>query len=123
LLFRPKVRITDLDRIKNPLHGIPKAQLLEDVENFANEYGLIDILPLLQKGALVAQNPAGVDQIAELDDADREALLIERTRRWHHPKMLYFTIILNSIAAAIQGWDQTGMCDDAQSKVFIRSES
>jgi hypothetical protein len=23
--------------------------------------------------------------------------------------MLYFTIILNSIAAAIQGWDQTGM--------------
>lgn len=84
-------------------------QLLEDVENFANEYGLVDILPLLRKGALVAQNPTQIDSITELDDADREALLIERTRRWHHPKMLYFTIILNSIAAAIQGWDQTGM--------------
>jgi hypothetical protein len=58
---------------------------------------------------LVAQNPTQIDSITELDDADREALLIERTRRWHHPKMLYFTIILNSIAAAIQGWDQTGM--------------
>lgn len=56
----------------------------------------------------MAQNPSQVDTIAELDDADREALLIERTKRWNHPKMLYFTIILNSIAAAIQGWDQTG---------------
>jgi hypothetical protein len=101
--------ITDHDRIKNPLHDIPKAQLLEDVDNFANEYDLADILPLLQKGALIAQNPTKIDSIPELDDADREALLIERTRRWHHPKMLYFTIILNSIAAAIQGWDQTGI--------------
>ena len=30
------------------------------------------------------------------------------THRWRHPRILYFTIILNSIAAAIQGWDQTG---------------
>ena len=56
----------------------------------------------------MAQNPLGIDTIEELDDADREALLIEVTHRWKHPKMLYFTIILNSIAAAIQGWDQTG---------------
>ena len=89
--------------------GIPKAQLFEDVDNFANEYGLQDIQPLLRKGALVAQNPLGIDTIEELDDADREALTIEVTHRWKHPKMLYFTIILNSIAAAIQGWDQTGM--------------
>lgn len=33
---------------------------------------------------------------------------MERDHRWHHPKILYFTVILNSIAAAIQGWDQTG---------------
>jgi len=32
----------------------------------------------------------------------------EVTHRWKHPKTLYFTIILNSIAAAIQGWDQEG---------------
>jgi hypothetical protein len=33
----------------------------------------------------------------------------EVTHRWKHPRILYYTIILNSIAAAIQGWDQTGI--------------
>ncbi|KAA6406412.1 MAG: MFS SP galactose:H+ symporter [Lasallia pustulata] len=94
--------------IKNPLAGIPKQQLLEDVEAFAAEADLTDILPLLQKGALVAQNPPGIDRIVELNEEDRQALRDEVTYRWRHPKTLYFTIILNSIAAAIQGWDQTG---------------
>ncbi|KAF2198805.1 MFS transporter [Delitschia confertaspora ATCC 74209] len=94
--------------IRNPLIGIPKEQLYEDVDNFAREHNLTDIAPLLRKGALVAQNPMGVDDIEELDENDRIALHEEKTRRWKHPKTLYFTIILNSIAAAIQGWDQTG---------------
>ncbi len=68
----------------------------------------MDILPLLRKGALVAQNPLGIDDIPELDESDRVPLRNEITHRWRHPKTLYFTIILNSIAAAIQGWDQTG---------------
>ena len=63
---------------------------------------------MLRKGALVAQNPLGIDGMADLDEPDREALRREITHRWRHPKTLYFTIILNSIAAAIQGWDQTG---------------
>jgi MFS family permease len=62
----------------------------------------------LRKGALIAQNPAGYDTIEELDDDERGILHIEATKRWAHPRTLYFTIILNSIAAAIQGWDQTG---------------
>lgn len=95
-------------RIKNPLAGISKHQLLQDVEAFAAGANLTEILPLLQKGALVAQNPHGIDSIVELNDEDRQALRDEVTYRWRHPKTLYFTIILNSIAAAIQGWDQTG---------------
>jgi hypothetical protein len=63
---------------------------------------------LLKKGALVAQNPGDVDSIEELDDDDRRVLRDEYTHRWRHPRTLYLTIILNSIAAAIQGWDQTG---------------
>ncbi|KAK4971238.1 hypothetical protein LTR66_011451 [Elasticomyces elasticus] len=94
--------------IKNPLLGIPREQLMADVEQFAHQNSLQDILPLLKKGALVAQNPRGYQSIPDLDDTDREHLHVERTRRWKHPKQLYFTIILNSIAAAIQGWDQTG---------------
>ena len=88
--------------------GIPKEQLFQDVDGFATEYQLTDIIPLLRKGALAAQNPLGYDTIEELDESDRAVLREERTHRWRHPRILYFTIILNSIAAAIQGWDQTG---------------
>lgn len=88
--------------------GIPKEQLFQDVDVFATENQLTDIIPLLRKGALVAQNPLGYDTIEELDESDRAVLREERTYRWRHPRILYFTIILNSIAAAIQGWDQTG---------------
>jgi hypothetical protein len=63
---------------------------------------------LLRKGALVAQSPHAFEHIHELDEDERQKLREEVTNRWRHPKILYFTIILNSIAAAIQGWDQTG---------------
>jgi hypothetical protein len=60
---------------------------------------------------LVAQSPQNIDKIPELDDKERRILHEEVTHRWRHPRTLYFTIILNSIAAAIQGWDQTGKDD------------
>lgn len=81
---------------------------MQDVESFANENGLIDIIPLLRKGALAAQSPAAIEDISELSDREKEVLRNEVLHRWRQPKILYFTIILNSIAAAIQGWDQTG---------------
>lgn len=79
-----------------------------NVEAFAHQHGLEDILPLLRKGALAAQRPTETDYITELTDADRLVICEEITRRWKHPWALYYTIILNSIAGAIQGWDQTG---------------
>ncbi|KAF4457817.1 sugar transporter [Fusarium austroafricanum] len=48
------------------------------------------------------------ESIDELDEEDREALRTEKDHRWRHPKSLYYTIFLNSISQAIQGWDQTG---------------
>ena len=101
--------VTYILRIKNPLVGIPKDQLLLDVEQYAQEHNLNDILPLLKKGALVAQSPGDIETIPELDEEDRRVLREEVTHRWKHPWALYYTIILNSIAAAIQGWDQTGI--------------
>lgn len=81
---------------------------MANVTAYSVEYDLGEILPFLKKGALVAQSPSGIDRIAELDDNDRRTLHEEDNRRWKHPFALYYTIILNSIAAAIQGWDQTG---------------
>lgn len=78
------------------------------MDRFAAEHQLTENVELLRKGALVAQSPNDLETIPELDDGDRQVLRDEKTRRWHHPKILYFTIVMNSIAAAIQGWDQTG---------------
>ena len=67
-----------------------------------------DMLPLLKKGALVAQDPPAFEQIAELDEVERDALRNEVLHKWRQPWSLYFTVILCSIGAAVQGWDQTG---------------
>lgn len=93
--------------IRNPLRGIPRDQLLKNVAQFQHDKGLSDdILPLLRKGALVAQNPAGFETLEDLDENEKKALREEVTHRWKQPVPLYYTIFLNSIAAAIQGWDQ-----------------
>jgi hypothetical protein len=65
------------NRIKNPLIGIPKEQLIRDVEEFATENNLTDITPWLIKGALVAQSPHHIDKISELDEDDVRVLTEE----------------------------------------------
>ncbi|KAM6499149.1 Sugar transporter domain containing protein [Amanita muscaria] len=95
-------------RIQNPLYGIPKAKLLRQVEAFAHEQDMDDILPLLRKGALLAQDPKIFESIPELDEEDKEIIRRETTHKWKQPKDLYLTVVICSLAAAVQGWDQTG---------------
>jgi sugar porter (SP) family MFS transporter len=95
-------------RIQNPLHGIPKAKLLSQVEQFAREKGMEEQLAMLKKGALLAQNPKTFEDIPELDEEDRQIIREEVTHKWRQPKALYLTVIVCSIAAAVQGWDQEG---------------
>ncbi|RWA09944.1 hypothetical protein EKO27_g5159 [Xylaria grammica] len=98
-------------KIRNPLAGIPREQLLSGVEDFAHENGLDDYVALLRKGALVAQDPTCFEDIqgAEaLDEAEIYALKREITHKWSVPLTLYLTIATCSIGAAVQGWDQEG---------------
>jgi hypothetical protein len=98
-------------RIRNPLAGIPHDTLFRQVQEFAAQKGLEEHLPLLRKGALVAQDPNNYEDITgehalspqEVDDLRNEVL-----HKWRHPKSLYITIVTCSIGAAVQGWDQTG---------------
>lgn len=69
---------------------------------------MTDLIPLFQKGALVAQNPPEFEQVSTLDDAEKDALRNEVLHKWRQPWSLYFTVILCSVGAAVQGWDQTG---------------
>lgn len=91
-----------LNRIKNPLLGIPKEQLMADVEAFAEEKGVTDIVDLLKRGALVAQDPSAFETLADLSSEERTALEEEVTHKWRHPLALYVTIITCSIGAAVQ---------------------
>lgn len=95
-------------RIKNPLAHLSQETLMRDVEEFAQEYSLQDITPLLKKGALVARNPAEFEMVNGLEEHEKEALRNEIVHKWRQPKALYLTVILCSVGAAVQGWDQTG---------------
>lgn len=75
---------------------------MTDVERFAKEREMTDISGLLKKGALVAQDPASFETIKELDEDEKTALRREITHKWSHPRVLYLTIALCSIGAAVQ---------------------
>ncbi|THW98141.1 MFS transporter [Aureobasidium pullulans] len=94
--------------VKNPLAGLTKAEIFRNVETYAQKYELNVIVDLLKKGALVAQNPGHPEAIEELSARELESIQAEKTHRWRHPKTLYAMVALNSVGAAIQGWDQTG---------------
>lgn len=84
---------------------------MRDVEAFAHEKDLVEYIPLLRKGALVAQNPNDFDDLdgeEALDEAEKTALHDEVLHKWRMPARLFLTIATCSIGAAVQGWDQTG---------------
>ncbi|PFH63258.1 hypothetical protein XA68_15892 [Ophiocordyceps unilateralis] len=98
-------------RIRNPLDGISRQQLMRDVEAFAEHRGLQEHVQLLKKGALVAQNPGQahtIDGPETLTQDELDALYVEKHHRWRLPMRLFLTIATCSIGAAVQGWDQTG---------------
>ncbi|KFH48214.1 Arabinose-proton symporter-like protein [Hapsidospora chrysogenum ATCC 11550] len=98
-------------KIINPLEGIPRDQLMRDVEAFAEMRGLNEHLPMLRKGALVAQNPSAAAEIDGDEALSQEELTIlenEAKYKWRMPPRLFLTIATCSIGAAVQGWDQTG---------------
>ncbi|CAG8954491.1 hypothetical protein HYFRA_00004404 [Hymenoscyphus fraxineus] len=98
-------------KIRNPLIGIPYDQLMSNVTEFAQTKNLEEHLPLLKKGALIAQDPANYEDITgehALSEEEIEALRDEVLHKWRHPYALYMTVATCSIGAAVQGWDQTG---------------
>ncbi|KAI1213678.1 major facilitator superfamily domain-containing protein [Annulohypoxylon truncatum] len=98
-------------KITNPLAGIPREYLLDQVTRFSEHHGLAKYIPLMRKGALVAQNPAAFEDIYGPEALDKEeinALRNETEHKWRVPRLLYLTIITCSIGAAVQGWDQEG---------------
>ncbi|KAG6088890.1 hypothetical protein E4U15_004883 [Claviceps sp. LM218 group G6] len=98
-------------KIRNPLEGISRDQLMQDVESFAQQRGLQGQTAILRKGALVAQDPSNIHRIdgpEKLTARELEVLNEEITHKRRMPLRLFLTIFTCSIGAAVQGWDQTG---------------
>ncbi|KAH9934461.1 uncharacterized protein BXZ73DRAFT_45706 [Epithele typhae] len=94
-------------KLANPLSGIPHERLMEDAAAFARTHGLEQYTHTIQKGALVAQDPAAFETLPMLDDHDRHMLRREFTHKWDQPFMLYYLVVMCSLAAAVQGMDES----------------
>ncbi|KAL1624235.1 hypothetical protein SLS54_004165 [Diplodia seriata] len=95
-------------KVANPLADIPHDDLMRNVEEFAREKDLVDLTDHLKKGALIAQNPSRWQEVEGITEEEQFLLQREHDHKWKHPFALYFTIVVCSIGAAVQGWDQTG---------------
>ncbi|GME24414.1 Sugar/inositol transporter [Neofusicoccum parvum] len=96
--------------IDNPLDNLTLEELEEAVTNFRQQYGLTNYVDekLLQRGARVAQSGRTFEAIEELTPEEKQALRDEHTRLFRQPPAFWITICCTCIAAALQGWDQTG---------------
>ncbi|KAJ3724935.1 hypothetical protein DFJ43DRAFT_1157684 [Lentinula guzmanii] len=94
-------------KLANPLARISHEQLLEDAKVFAETHGLEDLVLEFQKGALVAQDPSQFEKLSQLNDEDKAIFRRELTHKWDQPYMLYYLVILCSMAAAVQGMDES----------------
>lgn len=92
---------------ENPLANVPREKLFEDVENFCGKFNLMDHLETFKKGALISQNPAGALDLVELTEEERDVIRREHTHKWSQPFALYFMATMCSMAAAVQGMDET----------------
>lgn len=92
---------------ENPLAGVPRERLFEDVERFCRQFGLEEYIDTFKKAALVSQNPAGAQDLLELSEEEKEILRREHTHKWSQPWQLYFMASMCSLAAAVQGMDET----------------
>ncbi|WVQ81201.1 hypothetical protein IAT38_003323 [Cryptococcus sp. DSM 104549] len=102
------MKVNTSARIQNPLFGKSKATLFAEVEQFCQDWEFMDRVDLFKKGALLAQNPHKYDVYEELTAEDKAIILREKTHKWDQPRALIFSVVLASVGAAVQGWDQTG---------------
>ena len=92
---------------ENPLAGIDKEQLMEDVEEFVSKFDLTEYVDVIKRGALVARDPLRGPNIEGLEPGERQALINETEKRWSHPLMLYWLTVMCSLGAATQGMDES----------------
>lgn len=94
--------------IENPLTRVSREQAALEARQFAETHGMAEDADLFARAAQVARAPKDFEELTDLHEDERAALVYERDHKWHGPWMLWYSIGLCAIGAATQGWDQTG---------------
>ncbi|KAF8586667.1 hypothetical protein K439DRAFT_1652487 [Ramaria rubella] len=94
-------------RLVNPLTGFSHEELSAQGEEFAKRYELGHLSEVFSKGAIVAQDPTAFESLPMLSEEDKIILRREITHKWDQPRELYYLVIVCSMAAAVQGMDET----------------
>lgn len=94
-------------RLDNPLAGISYERLAEMGRAYARNHEMADYEDEFARGACVAKDPLAYRDISILNDDDRRVLEREVTHKWDQPKTMYALVILCSVAAAVQGMDES----------------
>lgn len=81
-----------------------ESECIQDVHSFAQEHGFEAEKDLIVKGALISRDPTNFANVSGITEKEKTAIANEVLHKWHQPKILYFTIILCSVGAAVQGW-------------------
>lgn len=92
---------------ENPLARRTEEEVLADVGSFCEKYGLMDHIEDFRLGALIARSPNDALKLPGLSEENRRVLEREHTHRWSQPLALYWLCVMCSVAAAVQGMDET----------------
>lgn len=92
--------------MQDPFANISVEELTSAAAEFAREHGLAEHAAEFTKGALLCKGPPQPEyflreELQVLDD--------ELNRKWHLPRGLWLTVIVCSVGAAVQGWDQVSI--------------
>lgn len=89
----------------NPLAELSSDEVLAHAQAFAEANNLP--VEYLRKGALVAKSPNEFEHLSILSDEDKFELRREKERKFWQPKTFYNLVIACSVAAAVQGMDES----------------
>ncbi|OCF36436.1 D-xylose-proton symporter [Kwoniella heveanensis BCC8398] len=92
-------------RLANPLADLTDEEVMAGAAAFASANNLP--VEAFRKGGLVAKRPNAFENMKELNESDKETLRYEDSHPYKQPWVLYNLVIACSVAAAVQGMDES----------------
>ncbi|KAH9814224.1 hypothetical protein DFH28DRAFT_972700 [Melampsora americana] len=94
-------------KLENPLAGKSAKELISDAEHFCEVHQLNEYVDMFTRAALLAADPNNLDRIPNITEDERKWIESEKTNRWKQPWTIYYVAIISSMAAIVQGMDES----------------